>query len=194
MTDKTYNGWTNYETWNCALWIDNDQGSHEYLTEQARDILGRNDWGKDEARADLADAIESFVDEQRPDVSGMFADLLSAAIGAIEWRELADHYLSDIDVYSAGCNMPGYMPDSTPALFGDADDARASIASDMRDRADSLDDGIDSECLADDGMSGDRTRIEQVAADLREAADDCENGSGEYGCTVAGYHYFVSKI
>ena len=24
MTDTTYNGWTNYETWNAALWLDND--------------------------------------------------------------------------------------------------------------------------------------------------------------------------
>ena len=26
MTTKTYNGYTNYETWNAALWINNDEG------------------------------------------------------------------------------------------------------------------------------------------------------------------------
>ena len=26
---STYNGWTNYETWNVALWIDNERGTYE---------------------------------------------------------------------------------------------------------------------------------------------------------------------
>ncbi len=24
----SYNGWTNYETWNVALWIDKEEGTH----------------------------------------------------------------------------------------------------------------------------------------------------------------------
>ena len=27
VKDTRYNGWTNYETWNVALWLGNDQGS-----------------------------------------------------------------------------------------------------------------------------------------------------------------------
>ena len=36
LTDTTYNGWTNYETWNVALWINNDEGLY-HLAQAAGD-------------------------------------------------------------------------------------------------------------------------------------------------------------
>lgn len=35
-TDTTYNGWTNYETWNAALWIGSDEGLYN-IARGARD-------------------------------------------------------------------------------------------------------------------------------------------------------------
>lgn len=29
----SYNGWKNYETWNVALWLDNDQGTYNETRE-----------------------------------------------------------------------------------------------------------------------------------------------------------------
>ena len=34
--DDSYNGWTNYETWNVALWIENDAGLYSMAKEYKR--------------------------------------------------------------------------------------------------------------------------------------------------------------
>lgn len=37
MSDE-YNGWTNWDTWNCNLWLNNDEDYYK----EARRICGRN--------------------------------------------------------------------------------------------------------------------------------------------------------
>jgi hypothetical protein len=34
MTDTTFNGWANWETWNVSLWIQNDEGLYNEGTYQ----------------------------------------------------------------------------------------------------------------------------------------------------------------
>ena len=86
MADKTYNGWSNYETWNVALWLGNDQGSDEQTREICRD-------GED---YEAADRLKNWVDEMRPDLgASMFADLLGAALSEVDWLEIVRNIRED---------------------------------------------------------------------------------------------------
>ena len=62
MQTKTYNGWTNYETWGVALVIDDDHGTYTFVREQLAEILDTED-DKDTARHDFADFLKDFTEE-----------------------------------------------------------------------------------------------------------------------------------
>lgn len=88
-----YNGWTNYETWNVALWLDNDEGGYGYWNEQADEALERARGDKDEATSELASQLSDSLSENAPDLgSSCYADLLSAALSEVNWYEIAGHY------------------------------------------------------------------------------------------------------
>ena len=92
-----YNGWNNYETWVCNLWLDND-GSFDDLSDLAVTMMIDHENDRDAATHDLAEHIESIVTDSTPDIgNNMFSDLLSAAIGEIDFYEIAEHYISDLD-------------------------------------------------------------------------------------------------
>ncbi len=100
MTEKTYNGWTNYETWNVALWLGNEQGSERYWASEAeqmfRDADGEGDARTEEATRGLAQQLQNEIEEAAPELGGsMFSDLLNAALSEVNWYEIAEHYVND---------------------------------------------------------------------------------------------------
>jgi ketopantoate reductase len=82
-----HNGWTNYETWNVALWIDNEEGSHRERCDMAR---------RARSASDLADRLKDWVTEMAPDLgASMFSDLLSAALSEVNWDEIAGNWYEE---------------------------------------------------------------------------------------------------
>ena len=76
MTDNTYNGWTNYETWRVNLeifdgWEPVDFGGNKVCPNQ------------------LKDTAEESVDMSAED--GLAKDYAMAFLDAVNWFEIAEH-------------------------------------------------------------------------------------------------------
>jgi phytoene dehydrogenase-like protein len=108
MTGDGYNGWTNYETWLVALWLDNEQATYEQWREDARriweDAPGTKEataWGwtrLEAATHSLASALRDQLTElEEVGQSGFHTDLLRSALDEVDWHEVARHYLGDIE-------------------------------------------------------------------------------------------------
>jgi len=109
----SFNGWTNYETWNVKLWLDNDEvGCHDQ-EKLAREAISPDfmpityipyDWvnGKESTEYDqswkvldiwalrvtfLADALKNYIEESVPDIE--------ASLYAVNWHEIARAILLD---------------------------------------------------------------------------------------------------
>ena len=114
---KEYNGYTNYETWLCGLWLNNDQGQQEMMSEKAEEIAddlreaAKSPDSDDEtlrpitveryneAVDEMATYIEQLVDDWRelyslPDAS-FFTDLVNAGLREVDYRDLARNELED---------------------------------------------------------------------------------------------------
>ncbi len=90
MTEETYNGWTNRETWLVGLWLDNEQPAQELCMELAQ-----------AAQSDMAagEAIEHAIDEgdmfgELP-VTGFICDLINGALARVDWRAIGNHFRSE---------------------------------------------------------------------------------------------------
>jgi hypothetical protein len=111
MSDKTYNGWTNYETWVVNLWMDNEEGSHDYWLGIASYIYRheaeeQKHFSKmEDAVAILAEQLKEDHEEKKDDIledaqlnASVWADLLGSALCEVNWREIAEHLLENVEV------------------------------------------------------------------------------------------------
>lgn len=93
-----YNGWSNYETWVFNLWHDDS------FAEDAQQIFDEAEpaykWQtkRDASVSDLEDYIRQFAeDEYLPEPASFMSDLVGAAINKINFREIAIHYIDNIE-------------------------------------------------------------------------------------------------
>jgi len=92
-----YNGWKNYETWCVALWIDNDEGLCTHWKDRARSIADTTrsrysfETDAEAARGTLADELKDSIEDHPLADAGLYADLLNAALGDVDWHAVADH-------------------------------------------------------------------------------------------------------
>lgn len=90
-TETGYNGYRNYETWLVNLWLDNGD-SVCCLASDFRDLHDFSNAIRDELTDRANDAVGS---------TGMFSDLLGAALQVVDWRavaeSLADGYFDESD-------------------------------------------------------------------------------------------------
>ena len=94
--DQTYNGWKNYPTWNVNLWLSNEEPLYRAALIAARTVEGDETISR---RLALADHYKAWVrDELAPDLGSSFAaDLLGYALDEVDWLEIADSWLEDIE-------------------------------------------------------------------------------------------------
>lgn len=107
MIKTNFNGWTNYETWNVKLWIDNDQGTQEYWKERAQEAFKSATPGEcftreEQAALDLAHTLKQELDNDMhemgvPELPGFYADLLNAALSEVNWQEIARSFIDDLE-------------------------------------------------------------------------------------------------
>jgi|TARA_R100001443_G_scaffold38447_1_gene51938 hypothetical protein len=104
-----YNGWSNYETWNFKLWLDNDQDVHNYIIDEIKKIKAI---GYDAETFEVANFLRSYIDDNMPnlnistrsqsvhgsmaDKNGFYSDILNASLRAINTVEIAESYLEDL--------------------------------------------------------------------------------------------------
>jgi len=90
MSDNTYNGWTNHETWQAALWLD-QYGFYSLQLDRWEDDGEMPTLDSD----DVYTFVEEIVLEDSP--GGLLGDIVTGWLSSVNWVEIANHYNKDLE-------------------------------------------------------------------------------------------------
>jgi hypothetical protein len=83
MTDKTYNGWTNWETWQILLWCDSEPGTYEWRMEWLRGFR----WEPDSRDVEML--FRDMFPEGTPDMDD------ASDMAKVDWDEITEHLVTE---------------------------------------------------------------------------------------------------
>lgn len=87
-----YNGWTNWETWNYKLWMD-EQGDTNYMVE----VIRENNLTVDQV-SELLNQMAWERYEEISKVSGFFNDVASNALQVVDFNDIAESIVESAQV------------------------------------------------------------------------------------------------
>lgn len=123
------------------------------------------------------DKLAEMLDEGILEAARLASDLLGW-LSDDECKEFAQ--INDIELFpeeetfSAGWNMPGYMPDVEPEEFDSFDDAKRHIIGEIK-------------------RAEEQAETEGSAENLCAFAEDINLQSGDFSATCEGWVYWVTK-
>ena len=110
MKSDNYNGWTNYETWNAALWLGNEENSSCYCDEIAQEAYDQAEANQSFSRMEnaaftLSEQLKGlFESEEKLPLSGWMADAINAYLSEVNWYEIAQSFLENIEIEEESFN------------------------------------------------------------------------------------------
>ena len=78
-----------WETTAVRLWMGNDEGLYHTARELVAEALENDE--------DAGTYLEAEMLEMKPDVEGVWADLLDSALSEVDWEAVAEDFMPDED-------------------------------------------------------------------------------------------------
>ena len=95
MQKLDYNGWTNYETWNYKLWLDNDEKSYNSIQSLVNSVI-ETEREKDQVFK-MSELLKMECLDKEPNLKkpSFYSDVLSASLKEVNFYEIAEASIED---------------------------------------------------------------------------------------------------